>query len=52
MLAQVSGMTSLTLPETVLHIKDNAGSWNPDLVQLSLPQSLMILWHIWDWKWL
>ena len=43
MLAQVSGMTSLTLPETVLHIKDNAGSWNPDLVQLSLPQSLMII---------
>lgn len=42
-LAQVSGMTSLTLPETVLHIKDNAGSWNPDLVRLSLPQSLMII---------
>ncbi len=36
-------MTSLILPETVLHIKDNAGSWNPDLVQLSLPQSLMII---------
>ena len=42
-LAQVSGMTKLTLPEGVLHIMDNACSWNPDLVQLSLPQSLMII---------
>ena len=42
-LAQVSGMTSLTLPETVMHMKDNAASWNPDLVQVTLPQSLMIL---------
>ena len=42
-LAQVSDITSLTLPETVLHIKDNAGSWNPELVRLSLPQSLLVI---------
>ena len=42
-LAQVAGMTSLTLPEGVLHIKDNVAWWNPELVQVSLPQSLMII---------
>ena len=42
-LAQVSGMTSLALPEGVLHLKDNVGWWNSELVRLSLPQSLIII---------
>lgn len=42
-LAQVPGMTSLTLPEGVLYIKDNVGWWNSELVRLSLPQSLIVI---------
>lgn len=42
-LGSISGMTSLTLPETVLHIKSSVGIWSENLTRLSLPQSLAVI---------
>lgn len=36
-------ITALSLPETVLELRSNAVTWCPNLVSVSLPQSLVVI---------
>ena len=36
-------ITALSLPETVLELRSNAITWCPNLVSVSLPQSLVVI---------